>query len=352
MQLTSSQQQPRPVPEAYVRLGFDFYGTGNAGDDLMLAGFLQLWNRPERLVCRVSATQRLVLQSRFPDVLWVTSDRELPSYNEWIGVGDTPIQILSGPYFLDYLEQEMNAPHHSGVTFKFIGIGGEAEAVTERARFKPLLEKCKVITTRDAQTAKLLRDEFALHNVRIVPGSDLAHVTLNGLSPSAPIKRDIEVAINYYSEQRRLPHLWSLFRFFRKYKGSAVFLSNEAREFSGSEPRLYRRMRWLFGKRVPYLGPHYGSATADWVSHYDRIRVVIGSRYHVLLAAAWRGCRVSGIGRSSKIKNLCSELNVPICGESFGVEDILQAVACAKHVPRKLLEQKARVAVEASSREI
>ena len=90
-----------------VFLNFDFYGAGNVGDDLMLAGFLRALKPDLDLCCALQwdcASQR----RRFPRIDW----EQLPpgavsripdGVSLVLGLGDTPVQIQSGRWMLEKL---------------------------------------------------------------------------------------------------------------------------------------------------------------------------------------------------------------------------------------------------------
>src|ERR1700761_6297644 len=102
-----------PLPKS-ISLGFDFYGSGNIGDDLMLAGFLQGLSQVGSAWPALHGRSRFPLgtqQTRFPEITWVdtAAAARKPADPEacWAGVGDTPFQLTSGPWFLEYSLEEL-----------------------------------------------------------------------------------------------------------------------------------------------------------------------------------------------------------------------------------------------------
>ena len=82
-----------------------------------------------------------------------------------------------------------------------------------------------------------------------------------------------------------------------------------------------------------YLSPHI----EDLVSHLAYIETVLATRYHLLLAAAWYGCRVCGIARSSKIAALCADLDIPMLDGPLTERALQQGIAAARRVDRERL---------------
>src|SRR5688572_19983108 len=93
-------------------IGHHFFGSGNVGDDLMLAGFLQgvAGAAPVRTSCAspFAAGQR----KRFPQVQWADYSPQsraaaVEACDAWVGVGGTPFQVVVGTWFLDHLAEEV-----------------------------------------------------------------------------------------------------------------------------------------------------------------------------------------------------------------------------------------------------
>jgi hypothetical protein len=81
-------------------LGFDFYGTGNIGDELMLDGLPGAGGAADAipLQCVIRDERRITtLARRFPAVQWTSAEEK--RYRKWMGVGSTPIQCTVGCCF-------------------------------------------------------------------------------------------------------------------------------------------------------------------------------------------------------------------------------------------------------------
>jgi polysaccharide pyruvyl transferase WcaK-like protein len=328
---------------------------------MMLAGFLEVWPRSRPLFCRVSAGQRSILRHRFPTVTWITGEESEPDYDLWLGVGDTPIQVLSGLFFLERLEAEFRRARSIGARIVLVGIGAEREATRERQRFSAALEQVDLISTRDAETRDLLAGEFSVEPAKIVVGEDLAHIYLQGLASGAPSvdERPLDVAVNYYAEGMSRRGSLAVLRWLKKKQSvpmNAAFLSNEARMMPGMESRHYAELAWAtslnrYSDSVALITPNrWAGDLDDMVCHYSTIKTVLSSRFHCLLSAAWFGCKVFGLGRSSKVETLCAGMGISHTkarGVSASALDI--GFESARQVPVDLLDSKAGKAREAVS---
>jgi polysaccharide pyruvyl transferase WcaK-like protein len=326
---------------------------------MMLAGFLEVWPRSRPLFCRVSSAQRAVLRLRFPTITWITETEAEPDYDLWLGVGDTPIQVLSGLFFLEHLEAEFKRAKALGARIVLIGIGAEREATRERARFTAVLDLVDMISTRDPDTKELLSREFAVETSKIIVGEDLAHVYLQGIAAGAPGvgERPLGVAVNYYAEGMSRRDSFSVLRWLKKQQSvprTAAFLSNEARVTPAMESRHYAELAWAtcldrHSESVALIAPNrWASDLDDMVCHFATIQVVLSSRFHCLLSAAWFGCRVYGLGRSSKVETLCAGMGIShttVRGINAAALDI--GVESAREVPIDLLDKKASAARDA-----
>src|SRR4051812_39380881 len=114
-----SERPPR------LHIGHHFFGSGNIGDDLMLAGFLEGVPPGVRMTCasQTAAKQR----ARFPQVEWLPYDSAsraaaIEACDAWVGVGDTPFQVVVGTWFLDHLAEEVALCRRYGKPMFFIGV--------------------------------------------------------------------------------------------------------------------------------------------------------------------------------------------------------------------------------------
>ncbi|HZZ19644.1 MAG TPA: polysaccharide pyruvyl transferase family protein [Opitutaceae bacterium] len=320
---------------------------------MMLAGFLEVWPRNRPLFCRVSSAQRAVLIHRFPSVKWIVAGEAEPLYDLWLGVGDTPIQVLSGLFFLEHLEAEFKKAKELGARIVLAGIGAEREAVREKIRFSAVLGQVDLISTRDHETRDLLSNEFSVDPAKLIIGDDLAHIYLQGAASGCPEVNDrpLEVAVNYYAERMPRKDSLTVLRWLKAQQivpRSAAFLSNEARVMPSMESRHYAELAWATcldrrGDAVAIITPNrWATDLDDTVRHFATVQTVLSSRFHCLLSAAWFGCRVYGLGRSSKVETLCVGLGISHVKERGIKAAVLErGAALARPVPAELLDSKA-----------
>lgn len=342
-------------------LGFDFYGTGNIGDDLMLDGFLGAGGAADTipLQCVIPDERRIAtLARRFPAIQWTSAEEK--HYQRWIGVGDTPIQCVAGPWFLDHLKRSLSLNNFDHAAM--VGIGVEREAIGLATEYAPLLRKIGCIGTRDEQSAELLIREFGCGKDQVVIGEDLAHASpaihaLKGGKPLSGRKYTLGAVI---CGGDGLPRS-SLAEFRRWLAGrdlqSAAMVATEVRRLPYREVDLHRRWTrksfWSWRPRlsVDLIAPPYWSAVTvqALIEHFCDIQCVLSSRYHGVLTAAWLGCRVAAIARGSKIEALARDLDIPVVGRDFRVRDLDRLYHEAHPVDLRKLDafaDRARTAVK------
>ena len=339
-------------------LGFDFYGAGNIGDDLMLKGFLDTFGRHcnGRFVCALPEDRITSQKLRFNQVDWLSVNEEqrgelASSCDCWLGVGGTPFQFSGGPWLLKRIGRDF---HDLPDTKKWmIGVGCEEEVLKEETSAKRITSEIEHIWTRDEKGRSLLVDSLGTPSERVTSGGDLAHIALKNIfSPREPQSEGEEtVGIVYYAENFTYNNEIALKKFVRRILNDrkVVFLANDVRVQKGFETAVYKKLfggvRGLIGLRPSLISPNYDTLDiSSLVGHYSKIDTVMASRYHAILTAAWAGCRVVALDRSSKIRNLAIELDIPLVSSPFTVETLNDGLCRAKSVSRELLENKADVA--------
>jgi polysaccharide pyruvyl transferase WcaK-like protein len=347
----------------HAKLGFDFFGTGNVGDDFMLAGFLEVWAGRRPLFGVVTRTQQKVLRFRFPSVEWLVAGDPEPPYDLWLGVGDTPIQILSGPYFLAHLEREILPLIGRKCRVAFLGVGVEREAVRVKDRFRKVLDRVDYISTRDEFSHRSLVEDFGVPAAKVFPGEDLAHIYLSkAMGPcrqeTATSTRPLDLAVNFYGEGATRWQWLSVHRWLQDYssRGTVTALGNECRLFPGSEAWRYAELSWLLYFRRPVQAPppllipnYWASTVGELAAHFPSMGTVLSSRFHCILAAAWAGCRVGVLSRSSKIEALRQQLGIPGAAAPFSRANLEQLASDAVTVATAKLSSLAARATSSAA---
>jgi polysaccharide pyruvyl transferase WcaK-like protein len=331
--------------------GFDFYGAGNIGDDLMMSGFLEGLNQIKTNNIQVTSLcgyNILSQQNRFPTINWVKTQNEQMPFDIWIGMGGTPIQLTSGQWILEYLETLMPLV----LPFKqkyLINIGVEKEALKLKDRFIPFLKLMDKISTRDEESASLLMHGFGIDTSKIIVASDLANISLSQLKSKVNTtlpKYDIGLMIGAELLSPIEYKYLIDFTFNSPLANSLVFLANEVRENKNFESAIYKqttKWHWLKSRKKPdLLIPSYQNGTLlSLIEPISNCKTVVSTRFHGILAAAWLGCKVVGLGSRSKVKILCDDLGIPYFNLPLKKNSLEEIVQSAVTVPtERLLEMK------------
>ena len=318
-----------------IFLSFDFYGAGNIGDDLMLDGFLTgMKSSGIEFFCSLPRDP-YAQKIRFPEINFVSRDDWFKANDLckiWIGVGDTPIQIKSGNWFLTHLMKESESKKGKDIKYYFIGVGAESEAVTEKANYKAVLDEVDHIWTRDKATTDILTEMININAERISTSSDLANISLRKifLTTDRNEKNKYDIGMCYFDENTESVNLDAIKIFLKnavKNKKRVLAFGNEVRKEGKYEYSIYMNMfnryERLFGN-IKYYQPDYYNLknVSDLVRHYSTCEVVLSSRYHSLLTAAWAGCKVVALERSSKVSALAEELGIKEIKKPFTPEKI------------------------------
>jgi hypothetical protein len=126
-----------------IHIGHHFYGAGNLGDDLMLAGFLRAWSAFGGATPLTCATpfDRAGQERRFPQVAWLPYDHEtreqaIRECSVWLGLGGPAFETISGPWMMEHLEVELELCRRHGKPMFFLCVGvSNPEALADpRAR--------------------------------------------------------------------------------------------------------------------------------------------------------------------------------------------------------------------------
>jgi polysaccharide pyruvyl transferase WcaK-like protein len=298
-----------------LHIGHHFFGSGNLGDDLMLAGFLAVARRTlggATFTCS-SPFDRVCQQRRFPDVHWLQYDpptraAAIEACDAWIGVGDTPFQTDVGSWFLDHLIDEVTWCRQYGKPMFFLAVGLNNRQAIAHPHTRRIVAAARHIWTRDRLSASFLGEIVTPE--RITAGADLAHVflvdrtapaiesgtlafLLNFEEPEAFSTQAISDVIEATGDWR---HLW---------------LVQEVRTLSGSEREIYSQLPESCRARLEVRAPEYGVDSLDaMLGRWGAPECLITSRYHGALVGAWLGSRTVVIERNDKLTGLVDQLGL------------------------------------------
>ncbi|HSU68607.1 MAG TPA: polysaccharide pyruvyl transferase family protein, partial [Tepidisphaeraceae bacterium] len=348
-----SREELRPADRPLrLHIGHHFFGSGNLGDDLMLAGFMAALRTQRRAVELTCASPfDLASQSRrFPNVRWMPyepSPREdaIRGCDAWVGIGGTPFQVVVGPWFLDHLAADLELCQKHGKPMHFIGIGVNEASALKDSRATHVLSYADRIWTRDERSAELIGDAgFA---AKVSSAADLAHVYLKG-APHIPVEaQTIGHVLNFEDPgafdpaavQRVTGRLSD-----RRHR----WLVQESRPLEGSELAIFEKLPADVRTRLDLRVPDYSNGSlADLLAPWGSPETLVTSRYHAAVIGAWHGARVVSVERSEKIRGLVAQLGVVAVPDFNDPKILLDAIARAVPVDRRLLDKLARLAEDA-----
>ena len=339
------------MPKLHIHIGHHFFGAGNLGDDLMLAGFLAAAGpalvAELTLTCCIPHDARSQ-QRRFPQIYWLpyddaTRDAAVARCDVWLGLGDTPFQIVVGPWFLDHLGQEAAACRRHGKPMFYLGVGVNEREVIDDPRLRVLVGQAQKIWTRDAASAEILRPLAAPGKVTV--GADLAHAALAAMRFPSPEPDTLGLLLNFEDAAQYRPAQIAALIADSPASGVA-WLSQEVRPLPGAEAALYEELPASARARaIPRLPDYAGAETpGDLVGAWGAPGQLFTSRYHGALIGAWLGCRTVAFARNAKVAGGARQLGLPLVADLGDTGGILRALEAAGPVPATLLQAQAELA--------
>jgi hypothetical protein len=348
-------------------IGLDFFGAGNIGDDLMLAGFLKgikdlgLSEKMRRLRALCSQ-DRASQKNRFPEIEWVDGKAQQTRWETFksadvlLGIGGTPFQFSTGPWLLENIE-EVIARKKEQAPFIFVNAGSESEANRAKPRFESVMQKITSISARDKDTiAQLGEWRNGSGNPELLAGADLANISLPGLTENHPplATRPDELAVILGSDTLSKTDVRTVIDWIAEGSRPVSWITCEVRNMARCEYRVYLKNWFRLGgsivRKPPLIRlyrPRYQSCgLAALVEPFSFCKTILSSRYHGILSAAWSGCRVAGIARSSKVKWLCQQLEIPVVELPITREALSNAEKNAEVVKRPTLEKFRELAIQ------
>jgi polysaccharide pyruvyl transferase WcaK-like protein len=338
-----------------VFVGHNFFGAGNFGDDFMLAGFLEAAAcRPNTEITICTPHDRASQELRFPQVRWLPDDaaaREsaLRGADLWLGLGDTPFQLDSGPWLLDHNDAERRRCAALGKPMYLLGVGCESPEAAADPRARALLAAVERVWTRDALSEAMLRPYVG--PARLSTGADLAHLAF-ARERAVPARESGVVGLLAAFERREQLDLGELEIFLRRRQpGHTRWLIQEVRELPYLE-------RWILGAlapgaraRVRVMDADYATMPAgDYLRAFGAPAVTVTTRYHGALIAAWHRSRVVVVARSAKLRGIADELGLLAIDRLDSHEALETAIGAARPTRLERLlaaRERARAACDA-----
>lgn len=335
-----------------VHIGHDFFGAGNVGDDLMLAGFLvALGDRPGMRITCCTPHDLASQRRRFPRIDWRPSTlperrAAVADAHVWLGLGGSPFQSDDGDWFTTHLLEEAALCHEHDVPMDFLGVGVNDAAALRDPRLWTILIRARRVWARDARSRRLLAP-----HARVSEGADLAHVFLHRwagshdtdrVAPSSTSSGQVTrvgLCLNLHEDPQ--PVSLALARLLERLSpAETVGLAGEVRMLAQGERTLYSLLSPSHRARLQTFVPDYGAARCEsLLAAWPRCDAVLSSRYHVALAQAWAGARIGVLAINDKLRGAAEELEAPAF-ESLDDVDLGRFAA----VSRTLLEARANAA--------
>lgn len=336
-------QSARPLR---LHIGHHFFGAGNLGDDLMLAGFLEAMTeggRAVRFTC-ASAFDRGSQAKRFPQVEWIpytvaAREEAIRACDAWVGVGDTPFQIVVGPWFLDHLAADCELCRKSQKPMYYVGIGVNEPAALDDERARAVLDYASYIWARDDRTAELLRAAGAAGKVSAA--ADLAHIFLRRRTETPVEPGVLGYVLNFEDPAQFDVHALSDLSKHLDARRQR-WLVQESRHLEGSERAIFESLPPLLQDRLDLRVPDYdGGSMGQLLAAWGRPETLMTSRYHAALIGAWQGARVVAIERSEKIRGLVHQSPVVSVPDLRDAGVALDAINRARPMERDRLMELA-----------
>jgi len=328
------------LKQSRIVIGPNFFGAGNFGDDLMLEGFLN--QAPPGAIDVVAFTPHDIesQRRRFPAITWLPDDdaaREaaLRNADVWLALGDTPFQLDSGPWMLDHLDRERERCLELNVPMAYLGVGCESDAAAWDPRSSELLASAACVWTRDALSARYLADAAPVTAVET--GADLAHLAFEvGISPTLE-KGLLGLLIAY--EREGLVPARALDDLIDGRPGApSRWLVQEGRHFPYTERWNYDALSASVQPQTALMPFDYSTDSLDaFLDNFGAPEIVISTRYHGTLVAAWQGSRVAVIARSAKLRGIAEDLDLPWIDAVASADDLQILIQRARLVSHERL---------------
>jgi polysaccharide pyruvyl transferase WcaK-like protein len=341
-----------------LHIGHHFFGSGNIGDDYMLAGFLALAADVlpgARLTC-CTPFDRAAQQLRLPQVTWLeytdaARDESIAACDAWIGVGDSPFQSEVGSWFLDHLMAERERCVRAGKAMYFFCVGVNDFGALDNPATRTIVSAAERIWTRDEQSARLLRGFVGAD--RVASGPDLANVFFSQRAFPRVEAGTIGFVLNFEDREAFAPA--ALSEVFDRVRGRAPavrWLVQEVRTLTGSEWELLASLPAQDRERLDVRAPDYATASLDdLMSCWGVPETMVTSRYHGALFGAWAGSRVVVIERNAKLTGLVDQLGLVSVTDLRSSAPLVEAIQSARSVDRQRLAKLA-TRVEECGREL
>jgi polysaccharide pyruvyl transferase WcaK-like protein len=326
----------------HLHIGHTFFGAGNIGDDLVLAGFLDgISGAPGlRLTCGTRydiASQR----RRFPQIEWsVDTDASrrdcIAACDAWVGIGAGILQPIDDIWLLTDQARQIEQCRRFGKPVFFAGTSAHYRADADRPEVRLLLDSARHVWTRDSlSTAALKRMGFD----RVTTASDFSHLALRHVAFPRPADRTAFVCNFERESDYSIALLERLVA--AATPSEAAWLVQEIRRLPGSELDIHNRFSPETRQRLELRLPDYAGAAgiAELIGSWDGFDRLFTTRFHGAIIGAWQGSRVVAFERQPKLGGVAEDLGIMSFAAMPDRDALLDAFSRARPVERAALEQ-------------
>ena len=318
-----------------VHIGHHFWGAGNVGDDFMLAGFLVEMRRaavPVRFTCCVPAARER-LAKHHPEINWMCYTLSarwsaVEAADCWLGLGGTPFQTDCGDWLEQHLDVEREICECLHKPMYFLGVGvGNAQAL-QRPKYQRLMQAAVHFWGRDEMSAALLA---GASQGKVSTAADLANI-LFAQRTSPLVKQSIGYLMQF--EDRSLFSVEDFLVLLNHHSDLCrLWLSQESRCLRWSEKALWQELCATVQAGLRVSEPQEDTEDmVELLESWSMPEVLVSSRYHGALLAAWSGSRVIIITRNDKLTGLARQLGIPTVRDLSDTALIIEAIRKAKAV--------------------
>lgn len=335
----SVPRETQPSDRPRVFLGMPFYGAGNIGDDLALAGFLEAWRRlgsPADLVAAIPFP--LAPQARrFPGIEWHADTPEvrealIRDCDAWLALGGSPFQTDSGPWMLDHLARDTALCRRFDRPMYFLGTGLNDRAALTDPRARDALARAAHLWIRDADCAAWLASMAGAE--RVTAAADLAHVFLEHVPKPKPEPHRLGWTLAFENKSRCTAQaIENVVTQLTEWRHD--WLVQDVRLLPGGERWWHLQLNAHARHATHVKLPDYAAATAaQLLAVWPSCEAVVSSRYHALLVAAWRGSRLVAVTRSDKLAAAATSLGCTVIDRADDAPTLCAAIATATPIDR------------------
>ena len=332
-----------------IHIGHHFFGSGNFGDDLMLAGFLEqakCYNI--QYTCCVPYPLE-ALEVRFPQINWLPYSYEarasaIKDCDVWLGLGGSAFQNSVSQWFTDHLDEETTLCRKFKKPIYFLGIGGQDHTAFSDERLKSIIRLSESVWVRDKNLYNQLISNDLLDYDKVHNAAVLAHIFFK-IHVKRQIKQDsIGTILNF--DYKTWPSLSDTLNSIKALNlREHYWLIQEKRPLPGSEKQLYQTL--TSDQQAIWKHTEWDNSESHVLNAFNRWpspEFILTSRFHATLASAWSGTRIVVLAINLKLQSAAEDFGIESLRLDTHPHDIIQALREAQPIPLDILGAKAALA--------